>query len=315
MAAVRSDQTAAGCGICFSRARSMKRSQLLRLTDGKSAILHFQLVSHFNSNSLFTGGIRGRTIMEAAAKDASAGASSKADSLLNRTMMQLLEHVEYRLITGGEDLEAIYRLRYQSYLKSGMCGPIASGMFEDRWDNLPNSYRFGVYCYGELVSTLRFHYISSEQPYSPSVDAYPEVLLPRLARGETFIDGTRFATDPDAAPAPGVLPFLTLRIAMVASNYFGQDSVLTPVKVEHSHFYARFFNAVQRSEAKQFPGVLAPIALFEIPAGENMRRTLERFPFYNSTPMEQRMMFGNPAINRLTPLTILPTAKYYRTAA
>ncbi|TPI20675.1 hypothetical protein FJW07_00540 [Mesorhizobium sp. B3-1-9] len=253
--------------------------------------------------------------MEAAAKGASAGASSKADSLLNRTMMQLLEHVEYRLITGGEDLEAIYRLRYQSYLKSGMCGPIASGMFEDRWDNLPNSYRFGVYCYGELVSTLRFHYISSEQPYSPSVDAYPEVLLPRLARGETFIDGTRFATDPDAAPAPGVLPFLTLRIAMVASNYFGQDSVLTPVKVEHSHFYARFFNAVQKSEAKQFPGVLAPIALFEIPAGENMRRTLERFPFYNSTPMEQRLMFGNPAINRLTPLSILPTAKYYRAAA
>jgi hypothetical protein len=46
-----------------------------------------------------------------------------------------------------------------------------------------------------------------------------------------------------------------------------------------------------------------------------MRRTLERFPFYNSTPMEQRLMFGNPAINRLTPLTILPTAKYYRTAA
>ncbi|TGQ60656.1 hypothetical protein EN848_33470, partial [bacterium M00.F.Ca.ET.205.01.1.1] len=61
--------------------------------------------------------------MEAAAKGASAGASSKADSLLNRTMMQLLEHVEYRLITGGEDLEAIYRLRYQSYVKSGMCGP------------------------------------------------------------------------------------------------------------------------------------------------------------------------------------------------
>jgi len=253
--------------------------------------------------------------MDAARKSASAGASARMDSALNRSMMQLLDHVEYRLITGGEDLEAIYRLRYNSYLRSGMCGPIASGMFEDRWDNLPNSYRFGVYCYGELVSTLRFHYISSEQPYSPSIDAYPEVLLPRLARGETFIDGTRFATDPDSAPAPGVLPFLTLRIAMVASCYFGQDSVLTPVKLEHSAFYARFFNAVQKSEAKQFPGVLASIALFEIPAGENMRLTLERLPFFKSTPMEQRLMFGNPAINRLTPLSIVPTAKYYRTAA
>ncbi|TIP26953.1 MAG: hypothetical protein E5X67_17810 [Mesorhizobium sp.] len=253
--------------------------------------------------------------MDAVRKNASAGASAKVDSVLNRSMMQLLEHVEYRLITGGEDMEAIYRLRYRSYLRSGMCGPIASGMFEDRWDNLPNSYRFGVYCYGELVSTLRLHYISSEHPYSPSVDAYPEILIERLARGETFIDGTRFATDPDGAPAPGVLPFLTLRLAMVASRYFGQNSVLTPVKVEHSAFYARFFNAVQRTEGKVFPGVLTPIALFEIPSGENMRLTLERFPFFKSTPMEQRLMFANPAINRLTPLSILPTAKYYRDAA
>jgi len=250
-----------------------------------------------------------------AAGNTSAVVRAAGDSVLNRSMMQLLEHVDYRLITGGEDLEAIYRLRYKSYLRSGMCGPIASGMFEDRWDNLPNSYRFGVYCYGELVSTIRFHYISREHPNSPSVDAYPEILLERLARGETFIDGTRFATDPDAAPAPGVLPFLTLRLAMVASLYFGQDSVLTPVKVEHSNFYSRYFNAVQRTEAKEFPGVLTRIALFEIPAGENMRLTLERFPFFRSTPMEQRLMFANPAINRLTPLSVVPTAKYYRAAA
>ncbi|TIW23099.1 MAG: hypothetical protein E5V81_10525, partial [Mesorhizobium sp.] len=135
--------------------------------------------------------------MDAARKSASADASARMDSALNRSMMELLDHVEYRLITGGEDQEAIYRLRYNSYRRSGMCGPIASGMFEDRWDNLPNAYRFGVYCYDQLVSTLRFHYITSAQPYSPSVDAYPEVLLPRLARGETFIDGTRFAADPD----------------------------------------------------------------------------------------------------------------------
>ena len=253
--------------------------------------------------------------MDIAGSSASTGAGANGGSVLNRSMMQLLEHVEYRLITGGEDLEAIYRLRYQSYLRSGMCGPIASGMFEDRWDNLPNSYRFGVYFDGHLVSTLRIHYISSEHPYSPSVDAYPEILLARLARGESFIDGTRFATDADSAPAPGVLPFLTLRLGMVASCYFGQTAVLTPVKVEHSAFYHRIFHAEQKTEGKVFPGVLAPIALFEIPCGENLRLTLERFPFFKSTPMEQRLMFANPAINKLTPLSILPTAKYLPNAA
>jgi hypothetical protein len=188
-------------------------------------------------------------------------------------------------------------------------------MFEDRWDDLPNSYRFGVYYDGHLVSTLRLHYISSEHPYSPSVDAYPEVVVERLARGETFVDGTRFATDPYSAPAPGVLPFLTLRLGMVASSYFGQTAVFTPVKVEHSAYYTRIFNAKQRTEGKVFPGVLAPIALFEIPCGENLRLTLERFPFFKSTPMEQRLTFGNPAINPLTPRSILPTAQYLRKAA
>jgi hypothetical protein len=46
-----------------------------------------------------------------------------------------------------------------------------------------------------------------------------------------------------------------------------------------------------------------------------LRQTLERFPFFKSTPVEQRLMFSNPAINRLTPLSIVPTAKYYRAAA
>ncbi|WP_027166187.1 hypothetical protein [Mesorhizobium sp. WSM3224] len=254
--------------------------------------------------------------MDAARKSASADAGAKDGSVLNRSIMQLLEHVEYRLITGGEDLEAIYRLRYRSYLRSGMCGPIASGMFEDRWDNLPNSYRFGIYCYGELVSTVRLHYITSEHPYSPSVDAYPEILIERLARGESFIDGTRFATDPDSAPAPGVLPFLTLRICMVAYSYFRQTAMFIPIKLEHSAFYSRFFSAKQRTEGKAFPGVVPPLALFEIPGNEeNVHRILDRLPFFRSTATEQRLMFGNPAINRLTPLSIVPTAKYYRTAA
>lgn len=253
--------------------------------------------------------------MDSVSRSASPGVGEHGGSTLNRSMMQLLEHVEYRLVTGGEDLEEIYRLRYHSYLHSGMCGPIAGGMFEDRWDDLPNCYRFGVYFDGRLVSTLRLHYISSEHPYSPSVDGYPEVLTERLARGETFVDGTRFATDADSAPAPGVLPFLTLRLGMVASCYFGQTSVVVPIKLEHSAFYHRIFNASQQSEGKVLPGLQSAAALFEIPCGENLRQTLERFPFFKSTPTEQRLMFGNPAINRLTPQTIVPTAKYWRQAA
>src|SRR4051794_34697320 len=85
--------------------------------------------------------------------------SSFAQSVLN-----VLEHVEYRYCDGGEDLEAIYRLRYESYLKAGMLKPNAARMVTDSFDDLPNSYTFGVFYDGRLVSTVRLHAVDAAHP-------------------------------------------------------------------------------------------------------------------------------------------------------
>jgi len=229
--------------------------------------------------------------------------------------MQMLDHVEYRLVTGGEDLE----ISIASAISLSAVGHVRAHRQQDVRGSLGRPAELLPVRHllrRRLVSTLRLHYVTREYPYSPSVDAYPEILVDRLARGETFIDGTRFATDPSNAPVPGVLPFLTLRLGMVAYCYFRQTAMLIPIKVEHSAFYVRFFNAKQRTEGKEFPGVLYPIALFEIPCDqENFHRLLERLPFFRSTPMEQRLTFGDPAINKLTPRSIFPTAKYLSDAA
>ena len=76
-------------------------------------------------------------------------------SSFTRSVLNLLERVEYRFCDRGEDLEAIYRLRYKSYLKAGMLKPNATRMVTDSFDDLPNSYRFGVFYDGHLVSTLQ----------------------------------------------------------------------------------------------------------------------------------------------------------------
>ena len=39
-------------------------------------------------------------------------------------------------------------------------------------------------------------------------------------------------------------------------------------------------------------------------------RSFTRYPFFKSTPMEQRMLFGKVRTGELAPLTVLPTAKY-----
>src|SRR5262245_29157189 len=106
-------------------------------------------------------------------------------SSFTRSVLNVLEHVEYRYCDSGEDLEAIYRLRYESYLKAGMLRPNASRIVTDSFDDLPNSYRFGVFYDGRLVSTLRLHAVSAMHPLSPSTEVFGDVLMPRIAAGET----------------------------------------------------------------------------------------------------------------------------------
>lgn len=235
--------------------------------------------------------------------------------LLNDSIFTLLEKVEYRLVTGGEDLEDIYRLRYISFLRAGMMSPNATRMLHDQWDDLPNSYRFGVYYDGELVSTVRLSHMTRERPEGPSLSTFPDAIASRLEQGDSFIDLTRFAADTDKAPSPGVLPFLTLRLAPVATCYFQQTSCLAAIKPEHSAFYRRIFNAFQIGGPAPYPGLIVPRYLFEAPSGANLTKTLQRFPFFRSTPTEQRMLFAPRTAEQPGPLTVLPTAKYLRQAA
>ena len=53
----------------------------------------------------------------------------------SRTVLSIMDRVEYRLCESGEDLEAIYRLRYDSYLQAGMLKANALRMVTDRFDD------------------------------------------------------------------------------------------------------------------------------------------------------------------------------------
>jgi hypothetical protein len=54
-----------------------------------------------------------------------------------------------------EERQAIFRLRYQAYLREGMIPANPFEKFTDGADNVENSYLFGVYIDGKLASSLR----------------------------------------------------------------------------------------------------------------------------------------------------------------
>jgi hypothetical protein len=230
-------------------------------------------------------------------------------------VQELLEHTEYRRCESGEDLEAIYRLRYKAYRQHEFIEESVDQTVTDDLDDAPNCYRFGVFIDGELVSTVRIHHITRAEPYGPVMKVFGDTLRPRLASGDSFINPTLFAGEPHYRSPLRALPYLTLRLGLLASVYFDATSCVGVVREEHTAFYRRVFGAVQVGEPRAYPPFSVPVVLYDANCARNREGVLKRFPFFKSTPVEQRLLFAKPAKGELPPLTILPTAKYYRDAA
>ncbi|MBI1622462.1 N-acyl amino acid synthase FeeM domain-containing protein [Aquamicrobium zhengzhouense] len=221
-----------------------------------------------------------------------------------------LERTEYRRCESGEDLEDIYRLRYKAYRRTEMVGDNQHSQIYDDLDDQQNCHRFGVYIDGVLVSTLRLHHVSAEAARSPSTIVYPDILMPRVDAGETFIDPSRFAADPDWTKAFPQIPYITLRLAGMACMHFATPYCLSTIRPDHGGFYRRIYHSEQIGALRDYPGLNYQVVLYQADVNAIRTRSFARFPFFRSTPMEQRLMFGETMPGEPRPLTILPTAQY-----
>jgi hypothetical protein len=203
----------------------------------------------------------------------------------------LLEHVDYRLPRTDEDKEGIYNLRYRAYLREGAVKETPERRVTDQYDDLPNSWTFGVYLLGELYSSVRISVLTSEWRESCSAEAFGEILSPRLDRGQTIIDPARFVADPDKAKRFPELPYVTLRLAYMACEYFNADLGLAIVRAEHQAFYRRVFLHETIAEPRMFPGLLKPVGLMAADFQRLKEKVFERYPIMRSTAFERRMLF------------------------
>ena len=228
-----------------------------------------------------------------------------------RNIFSMLERTEYRRCESGEDVEAIYRLRYAAYRQADLVPANPERMVRDEFDDLSNCHRFGVYVDGHLASTIRLHVVTAATPRSPSVSVYPDILLPRLRAGERFIDPSRFAAHPDWMRVYPQLPYLTLRLAGMACFHFDAPYCISMIREDHAAFYKRVYKSRAIGEARDYGGVINCAALlYQADVLAIQDETFARFPFFWSSKVEQRLMFGATARGEPAPLTILPTARY-----
>ena len=225
----------------------------------------------------------------------------------------LLDQVDYRLAQTPEDKEEIYNLRYRAYLREGAVKESPAQRVTDQYDDLPNSWTFGVYLMEELYSSVRISVLTSEWRESCSAEAFGEILYPRLDRGEVIIDPARFVADPDKVKRFPELPYLTLRLAYMACEYFNADLGLAIVRAEHQGFYRRVFLHETIAEPRMFPGLLKPVGLMAADFPTMKEKVFERYPMMRSTAFERRMLFERPGSRTSRPARA--TSAYQRPQA
>ncbi len=207
----------------------------------------------------------------------------------------LLDKVDYRLATREEERDAIYRLRYDAYLREGAIIPNFGRRMSDHYDDYDNAWLFGIFVDGALASSFRLHVSTPSHPALPAMGVFGDVLQPHIDAGRTIIDPTRFVVDQNMAKLYPELPYVTVRIGWMAGEFFSADMILATVRVEHQAFYKRVFGHDLLCDARDYPSLTKPISMMSLDYFAQKDRVHHRYPFFRSTAFERRALFSPDA--------------------
>jgi len=205
----------------------------------------------------------------------------------------IMPRLECRRIKRSEDFDEVFRLRYRAYATNGLIEETESGVSVDSYDLLENCQVFGLYLDGRLASSIRIHRVTPETPWCPAMKSFGELLRPELEQGHSLIDGSRFCVDPAVTPEVPFLPFLTVRIAYMASVYFSSTYNISVVRREHAAFYRRYYGFEKWAGDVDLGWYKLPVDLYVGDMRTNRERIDDRLPFMQSNIEERLMLFAD----------------------
>lgn len=218
--------------------------------------------------------------------------ATDATSRFALTLIDLLDRVQYRRVPVEDQLDPVYRLRYEAYRREDFIPVNSQEITRDAYDDAPNCHCFGVYIDNRLVSSIRLHIATPQEPTSPSRKIWPDVLGDIIAQGGSYVDPSRFTADHNASLQFPALPYLTLRMAVMACEHFDTTYCISSVRREHGPFYRRVFGLEQMAGVGYWGELTFPVYLFGARVPVIYDRIMDRFPFFMSTPEERAMLFS-----------------------
>lgn len=221
----------------------------------------------------------------------------------------IFDRIVYRLMETEAEKDVVYRLRYRAYLREGAIDANAEERLKDRFDDLPNSYTFGIFVDGDLASSLRISVASQQMPETPAVDAFGDLLQPELDLGKVIVDPNRFVADPDVRKHIPELPYMTVRLGYVACGHFGAELGTATVRAEHRAFYRKVFLQQPLCEPRPYPTLKKPLCLMAAHYPSVRDRIFQRYPFFRSTEEECRALFERRDAPARLPFQVAPSLR------
>jgi N-acyl amino acid synthase FeeM len=208
-------------------------------------------------------------------------------------VLRLLERVEYRCARTLAEKDAVYQLRYEAYIRQGLINQRSDRrLYDQAFDNAPNAWITTTFIDGELAATFRIHAAADMRNEVPSIRAYADVIKPHLRMGRTIVDPTRLAANLAFSRIFPELPYLALRPAWLAAEYFSADFVLATIVEQHLPFYRRAFGYQLWCEPREYPEFNLKVACMSLDFRASKERLEARYPFFCSTEIERRTLFG-----------------------
>lgn len=206
---------------------------------------------------------------------------------------KMLERIEHRPALCRADRDAAYRLRYDAYLRQNLLNPrIDAILYDEVYDESPNSLTTLTYIEGELASTVRLHAMADEDAVSPAHDVFPDVLGPLLRRRRIIIEPARLAARADMARRFPELPYFALRPPWIAAQHFNADHIVLSCASGHEGYYRRVYNFQTWSDLRSYPKVTAKVICIGLDFAAERERVEARYPSFRSTPTEREALLS-----------------------
>jgi hypothetical protein len=206
-------------------------------------------------------------------------------------LSHFVKRVTTRVAKSYLDRDAIFKLRYQSYLHAGLVSQNSFLRHIEPADHATNASLMGLYVDRRLVSSFRFQIGNASTPYFSSLEHFPHVLEPLLRSDKTIVDMSRVATDGELGRQCIWMPYLILRSWIMAAEHFRADYIAAAMRPQHLLFYRRLLDSDLHSEIRLPPDHRTTLGLVTLNFANTAKHLYENLPFLRSTPSERQQLF------------------------